>query len=89
MIPLHVNSLMTPVSEVYIHDSWKSKAKNDNYINDLKDVRMVNFLIMPISWRRVITVQVCSKSNDIERKKYIRSRLNIVTTTTTISRIKH
>ena len=52
---------MTPVSEVYFHDSWKSKAKNDYYINDLKDIRMVNFLIMPVSWRRVITVQVCSE----------------------------
>ena len=26
MIPLHVNCFMTPVTEVYIHDSWKSKG---------------------------------------------------------------
>ena len=57
---------MTPVSGVYIHDSWKSKAKKDNYINDLKDIRMVKFLILPVSWRRVITVQVCSESSDIK-----------------------
>ena len=62
MIPLHVNCFMTPVTEVYIHDSWKSKAKkNDNYISDLKDICMVYFLIMPISWRRIITVHVCGE----------------------------
>ena len=52
---------MTPVSGVYISMIAGNQAKKDNYINDLKDIRMVNFLIMPVSWRRVITVQVCSE----------------------------
>ena len=37
------------------------RLKNDNYISDLKDICMVNFLIVPISWRRIITVQVCGE----------------------------
>ena len=32
MIPLHVNCFMTPVTEVYIHDSWKSKRLKERQL---------------------------------------------------------